>query len=143
MLAPFHLRASSDQVRSIPLNLTRTISHGVASTPWHRLHRMENEPAHRQELFKIPRIRQYVSPEGEFVGKSNQLHASWLELFQDLIYVGAIGKIGHSLAADLTWSGLFHYTLMFFPLMKYVFLLRCLYFFYVCSKVFWSLAYSL
>lgn len=43
-------------------------------------------------------------------------HASWLELFFDLVFVASIANLAHTVGDDLTWPGLGHFGLLFVPL---------------------------
>lgn len=42
-------------------------------------------------------------------------HATWLELFFDLVFVLAIAELAHLLHHDLTWSGIFSFAALFVP----------------------------
>ncbi|MQA86346.1 MAG: hypothetical protein GEV03_17345 [Streptosporangiales bacterium] len=44
-----------------------------------------------------------------------QRHASWLELFFDLVFVGAIAELALVLGDDLSWPGLGHFVLLLVP----------------------------
>jgi len=59
-------------------------------------------------LLRPPRLRSREE-EGE-------RRATWLELFYDLIFVVAVGQLGHYLAEHVTWSGVGGFVLMFVPL---------------------------
>jgi len=48
-------------------------------------------------------------PPKKFSTKSEERKISWLELFYDLVYVIAISKISHHLAAHFSFSGLLDY----------------------------------
>lgn len=42
-------------------------------------------------------------------------HATWLELFFDLVFVLAIAKLSHLLHSDLTWTGIASFAALFIP----------------------------
>jgi low temperature requirement protein LtrA len=42
-------------------------------------------------------------------------HATWLELFYDLIFVVAVAQLGHELGAHLDWRGVGVFALLFVP----------------------------
>lgn len=60
-------------------------------------------------LWQPPRLRQDQSEAAE-------RHATWLELFYDLVFVAAIGQLSHYLSAHLSWYGTASFLLMFMPL---------------------------
>ncbi|EDX85852.1 low temperature requirement protein LtrA [Synechococcus sp. PCC 7335] len=42
-------------------------------------------------------------------------HATWLELFFDLVFVLAIAELAHMLHGDLTWTGIVSFAILFVP----------------------------
>ncbi|MEH2072754.1 MAG: low temperature requirement protein A [Nostoc sp.] len=52
-----------------------------------------------------------------YVGKSeaSERHASWLELFFDLVFVVAIGELAHFLHARYDWIGIASFAVVFIP----------------------------
>jgi len=59
-------------------------------------------------LFKPPRLR--FGQEAEL-----ERHASWLELFYDLVFVAAVAQLANSLSDDYTWVGVFRFCVLFVP----------------------------
>lgn len=57
--------------------------------------------------FSLPRL--HAAPAAE------ERHATWLELFFDLVFVFAVAELGHLLYQDLTLSGFMHFALLFLP----------------------------
>ena len=57
-----------------------------------------------------PRLR--IGPETE----EEHRHATWLELFYDLVFVVAISQIAHYLHEDITWSRFFGFVFLFVPI---------------------------
>ena len=57
------------------------------------------------ELWKLPRLR---------TGKKER-HATWLELFFDLVFVLAVAELGSMLSKDLTINGLPKFIFLFLP----------------------------
>ena len=62
----------------------------------------------RKELIKPPRLRTDVAEERE-------RHATWLELFYDLVFVAAIARLAGNLNSDYSWNGLLHFAVLFVP----------------------------
>ncbi|MCY7273142.1 MAG: low temperature requirement protein A [Phormidesmis sp. CAN_BIN44] len=58
--------------------------------------------------WKRPRLR--IATDGE---ESN--HASWLELFFDLVFVVVISELSHTLEQHLSWSGFIQFVVLFVP----------------------------
>ncbi len=48
-------------------------------------------------------------------GESSERHATWLELFFDLVFVVAIAELAHFLHDDLTWAGISSFAALFVP----------------------------
>lgn len=59
-------------------------------------------------LFKPPNYRSGQESETE-------RHATWLELFYDLVFVAAVSQLSHSLGDDYSWTGMFHFAFLFIP----------------------------
>lgn len=59
-------------------------------------------------LWKPPQLRI-----GE--GSEEERHATWLELFYDLVFVVAIAQLAHNLADDVSLSGFFGFVVLFVP----------------------------
>ncbi|KST66275.1 low temperature requirement protein A [Mastigocoleus testarum] len=57
-----------------------------------------------------PRLR--IGPETE----KEHRHATWLELFYDLVFVVAISQVAHYLHEHVTWSGFFSFVFLFVPI---------------------------
>jgi len=62
----------------------------------------------RKELIKPPRLRTDI-------GEERERHATWLELFYDLVFVAAISRLAGNLNSDYSWNGLLHFTVLFVP----------------------------
>lgn len=60
------------------------------------------------ELFKPPQLRSGQEAKIE-------RHATWLELFYDLIFVVAIAQLAKSLGNDYSWMGMLRFSLLFVP----------------------------
>lgn len=48
-------------------------------------------------------------------GSGNPRHATWLELFFDLVFVFAIAELAHLLHSHFDWAGIFSFALLFVP----------------------------
>jgi low temperature requirement protein LtrA len=48
--------------------------------------------------------------------REEERHASWHELFFDLIFVLAVARVAHSLSHDLTYAGAIRYVMLFAPI---------------------------
>ena len=59
-------------------------------------------------LFKPPRLR--FGQEAEL-----ERHASWLELFYDLVFVAAVAQLAKSLSDDYSWVGVLRFSVLFVP----------------------------
>ncbi|MGB3640220.1 MAG: low temperature requirement protein A [Rivularia sp. (in: cyanobacteria)] len=59
---------------------------------------------------QIPRLRI-----GEEVAEEHR-HATWLELFYDLVYVVAVSQIAHNLNKDISLKGFFGFVFLFIPI---------------------------
>jgi low temperature requirement protein LtrA len=62
----------------------------------------------KQGLIKPPRLRTDVVEERE-------RHATWLELFYDLVFVAAISQLAGNLNRDYSLTGFLNFTLLFIP----------------------------
>ena len=49
------------------------------------------------------------------LGKGRERHATWLELFFDLVFVFAIAQLAHLLHSDLTWVSIAGFAALFIP----------------------------
>ena len=49
-------------------------------------------------------------------GDDGERHATWLELFYDLVFVIAIAELGHNLSVDLSLIGLLEFGGPFIPI---------------------------
>lgn len=47
--------------------------------------------------------------------RTSMRHATWLELFFDLVFVVAVAELAHGLGDDLSLSGLLHFSILFLP----------------------------
>jgi low temperature requirement protein LtrA len=61
---------------------------------------------------KIPWLR---PPRLRTLGESERRHASWLELFFDLVFVVAIAELAHQLVVNHSLNGFLHFAGLFFP----------------------------
>lgn len=59
-------------------------------------------------LWQPPRLRSSS-------GSEASRHATWLELFYDLVYVAAIAELAHNLYEDVSLSGFFSFVILFVP----------------------------
>lgn len=48
-------------------------------------------------------------------GERGERHATWLELFFDLVFVVAIAELAHLLHDELSWTGIFSFAALFVP----------------------------
>ena len=55
-------------------------------------------------------LRQYLTAEDD-----RERHATWLELFFDLVFVFAIAEVAHLLHGDPTWAGIVGFAALFVP----------------------------
>ncbi len=72
-------------------------------------------PASKSSIFRLPainppRLRVYDAEHGE------PRHATWLELFYDLVFVVAVSQLAHRLSGDVTLSGFLGYAGLFVPI---------------------------
>jgi low temperature requirement protein LtrA len=58
--------------------------------------------------WKRPRLRIDQDSEGDS-------HASWIELFFDLVFVVVIAELSHTLEQHLSWSGFLQFAALFVP----------------------------
>ena len=63
-----------------------------------------------QRLLEPPRLRTATAE------RDKERHATWLELFLDLVFVVAIAELGRSLAHDVTAHGFLRYLGLFVPI---------------------------
>lgn len=59
-------------------------------------------------LFKPPRLRSGSEAESE-------RHATWLELFYDLVFVAAVAQLARGLSDDYSWLGMLRFSALFVP----------------------------
>ncbi|GAB1541179.1 low temperature requirement protein A [Scytonema sp. NUACC21] len=57
-----------------------------------------------------PRLRISAESEGD------NGHATWLELFYDLVFVVAVSQVAHNLSKDISLSGFFGFVFLFMPI---------------------------
>ncbi|MBE9042292.1 low temperature requirement protein A [Oscillatoriales cyanobacterium LEGE 11467] len=57
-----------------------------------------------------PLLRLYIAGEND-----RDRHATWLELFFDLVFVFAIAELAHQLHSDLSWTGIAGFAALFVP----------------------------
>jgi len=60
------------------------------------------------KLFKPPQLRSGEEAESE-------RHATWLELFYDLVFVAAVAQLARNLSDDYSWLGMLHFSVLFVP----------------------------
>jgi low temperature requirement protein LtrA len=63
----------------------------------------------RGDLVRPPRLRAGV-------GAERERHATWLELFYDLVFVAGISQLSGGLAHDYSPTGLLHFSVLFVPI---------------------------
>lgn len=51
---------------------------------------------------------------GEY--SEEERHATWLELFYDLVFVVAVSQVAHNLSADVSLSGFLGFVFLFIPI---------------------------
>lgn len=62
--------------------------------------------------------KQWLQPPRLRVGEANQnqpRHATWLELFYDLVFVVAVSQLAHKLSQDVTLTGFLSFAALFVP----------------------------
>ena len=59
-------------------------------------------------LFKTHRLRSGQDAEAE-------RHATWLELFYDLVFVAAVAQLATNLSGDYSWGGMLRFSVLFVP----------------------------
>ncbi|HEY9905513.1 MAG TPA: low temperature requirement protein A, partial [Candidatus Sericytochromatia bacterium] len=62
-----------------------------------------------KDLWRPPRL--HTSKDNE-----KERHATWLELFYDLVFVVAIAELAHNLEGDTSLSGFFGFVFLFIPI---------------------------
>lgn len=62
----------------------------------------------KKGLIRPPRLRTEA-------GEERERHATWLELFYDLVFVAAISQLAGNLNRDYSLTGLLHFTILFVP----------------------------
>lgn len=48
--------------------------------------------------------------------ETSERHATWLELFYDLVFVAAIAELAHSLSSNISWTGFLGFVVLFMPI---------------------------
>jgi low temperature requirement protein LtrA len=67
---------------------------------------MSNMSSALKELWQLPKLRT----------TKKERHATWLELFYDLVFVVAIAELGHLLSKDFSPRGIFNFIFLFIPI---------------------------
>ncbi len=67
-------------------------------------------PSERPRLLRPPRLRTL-----EVDGLAGARHASWLELFYDLVFVVIIAELAHKLGGRVSWPGVAAFAALFVP----------------------------
>ncbi len=62
----------------------------------------------RKGLIRPPRLRTAA-------GEASERHATWLELFYDLVFVAAVSQLAGNLHRDYSPTGLLHFSILFVP----------------------------
>lgn len=64
---------------------------------------------------KKSKVQSWIQPPALRIGREDKIdrHATWLELFYDLIFVVVIAEIAHNLNQDVSPSGFFHFVMLF------------------------------
>ena len=64
---------------------------------------------------KNGKVKSWGQPPALRIGEENKIdrHATWLELFYDLIFVALIGEIAHNLNRDVSLSGFLRFIMLF------------------------------
>ena len=72
-------------------------------------------PATRSNFLNLPNIR---PPQLRIYDAENgqPRHATWLELFYDLVFVVAVSQLAHKLSSNVSWRGFLEYAGLFAPL---------------------------
>ena len=47
--------------------------------------------------------------------EEKERHASWLELFQDLVFVAVVSQLSENLSHDISWTGVLSFIALFIP----------------------------
>lgn len=61
----------------------------------------------------------FLEPPRLRIGKENEgehRHATWLELFYDLVFVVAVSQVAHNLHDDVSWAGFGGFVFLFMPI---------------------------
>jgi hypothetical protein len=74
----------------------------------------EIELPEANSLFPRPIVRQYFR-DGVLHRQNQKMHVMWIELFTDLIYVGAFAKTGHLIQKGYDWPSFLKFFLLFVP----------------------------
>ncbi|HEY9669248.1 MAG TPA: low temperature requirement protein A [Coleofasciculaceae cyanobacterium] len=63
-------------------------------------------------------MKSWLQPPRLRIGKDNEAeprHATWLELFYDLVFVVAVSQLAHNLSKDVTLTGFLGFVVLFIP----------------------------
>ena len=63
-------------------------------------------------------MKTWLQPPRLRVGERNETehrHATWLELFYDLVFVVAVSQLAHNLSKDISWMGFLSFAALFVP----------------------------
>ena len=60
-------------------------------------------------LWQPPRLRRDEE-------QVSERHATWLELFYDLVFVAATAELAHSLSGNISWAGCLKFAILFVPI---------------------------
>ena len=47
--------------------------------------------------------------------EEKERHASWLELFHDLVFVAVVSQLSENLSHDISWTGILSFIALFIP----------------------------
>ncbi|KAJ3272596.1 hypothetical protein HDV01_005439 [Terramyces sp. JEL0728] len=91
----------------------------VTSTTFGAIKKLEIiEIKKREGLYVPPVIRQYFK-NGILHRENEHMHVAWVELFVDLIYVGAISKTGYVIADKYSWDSFLNLLLLLNPIFSH------------------------
>ncbi|RHZ88764.1 hypothetical protein Glove_21g57 [Diversispora epigaea] len=78
----------------------------------------EEEIVHSYDrLMRKPRVRQYWH-KGTLHREADERHASYTELFWDLIFVAVVRNLGHTLVSDISGTNVERFILTFYPIWR-------------------------
>jgi low temperature requirement protein LtrA len=63
-------------------------------------------------------VKTWLQPPRLRIGEHSEeeRHATWLELFYDLVFVVAVSQVAQNLSADVSLSGFFGFAFLFMPI---------------------------